>query len=169
MATNEKLAEPIINALIAILQVALPAALTKVSASYNDDVPLPNVEAANYYFGERLMFPEFPSIVLDFETAEIDAEAFSNTWAIYAHTISLDIIINSDDESILAHQLARYARALWEVLYANQAALPPGGSTAQALSVRPRTGLRSPLVPNNDAYLKGWRWLLEVQRQDDLT
>lgn len=169
MATAEKLSEPIVAALTTIIQNNLAAALAKVSASYNDGIPLPVVAPANYYFGERLSVPEYPAIIIDFETADADPEQFSNVWAVYAHTISLDVVLMSDDETVIAHQLARYARALWEICYGNQIdQVTPGGIT-QAVSVRPRTGSRSPLVPSGDAFLKGWRWVLEVHRYDDLS
>lgn len=169
MATGEKLSEPILTALMTIVQNNLPAALAKVSASYNDGIPLPVVAPANYYFGERLVVPEYPAMVFDFETADADPEQFATTWAMYAHTLSLDILLMSDDETMIAHQLARYARATWEICYGNQIdQVTPGGIT-QAVSVRPRTGQRSPLVPSGDAFLKGWRWILEVHRYDDLS
>ena len=71
------------------------------------------------------------------------------------------------DEAVLARQLLRYARAVWEILYGNQVDTAATG-IAQAISVRPHTGIRSPLVPKGRAFLKGWRWVCEVHRYDDL-
>jgi hypothetical protein len=166
----EKLVEPIVNRLMTIVQSNMAAALTKVGNVYNDGIPLPVPAAANYYFGERLIIPEYPALVFDFEAAQIDPEEYSNLWAIYDWTVSIDILLQTDDPTILARQLARYSRALWEILYGNQDLLltGPGTPTTGAVSVRPRTGMRSPLVPRGEMLFKGWRWLLEIHRYDDL-
>lgn len=168
MPTNEKLAEPIVNALMAIVLTNLPAALVKASNSYNDGILLPMPGAGAMYFGERLVIPEYPAIVFDFEAAAMDSEEFANLWASYTWTISVDVIVQSDDETILARQLARYSRAIWEVVFGNQIDVNVTGQ-AQAISVKPKAGMRSPLVPTGQLYFKGWRWLLDVARIDDLS
>ncbi len=47
-------------------------------------------------------------------------ESQGSGWALYNATVLVDVFLESDDEEIVERQYARYAEALYEVLYGHQ-------------------------------------------------
>lgn len=81
----------------------------------------------------------------------------------------IDILLEGDHDETINRQLHRYARALWEVLFGNQIDLV--GNVVAAISLRPVDGMATDIVkdPQSNMLFRGWRWIFEVHRYDDLT
>ncbi len=162
-----KLGEPLLTNLITIVQGNMLSALNTINAEYADNVPLPPPGANAYYHGPRVEIPEYPALTFEVVSSEIDDEQFGNTWAVMRHQVHIDIYCWSDTEANLNKQLLRYARAVWVILYGNQSETVAAG--ASAISVRPRRGLMSPIIPGARGLYKLWRWQYEIHRFDDLS
>ena len=172
-----KLTEPIMQNIIRILSASTPAVLQKIDAEYQSidttnppatssvRVPLPPFKA--FYFGQRLTAPQFPCVIVDFAPVNIDPERFHFQWADYDHTIMVAILVQGDNEDVIARQLLRYARCVWEVMFGNQVDLV--GNQVAAISLRPVRGGPSPIVPKDNQLSRAYAWAFEVHRYDDLT
>jgi len=166
------------QAIIEILQAGMPAALGRIRTEYaaidttaspatsSKPVPLPDIGA--YYFGQRSTVPTFPSVIVDAGPVRLDPERFATRWADYDHTIMVAVLVQSDDEDVISRQLLRYARAIWEVLFANQVVQPSPG-LPEAISLMPQDAGQSNLVPANNQLQRAYAWRLSVHRYDDLT
>lgn len=151
-----KLLEPVVTAVVAVLQTNMPAYLAQIAAEYSDGVPLPNPLA--YLEGEFDDVVEWPAVCAYGFSSDLLTPG--NGWGHYEHQVKVRTLTRLEVHSHLyaERQMHRYALAAWRILYQNQTIGSP------VVSLLPVNGqrLRSATEPR----IRCWEWTLKITRED---
>jgi hypothetical protein len=160
-----KLSEPIVSALIQLMQNNLAAELATISAEYQDAIPLPAPPNDMFLFGHReLGPPTAPSMT--FELVAADKVVYGNTWSEYKHTVHVVTYVETDTEDALHRMLLRYQRGVWQVIFKNQQL--PLNAVGVAISAVPSRMAVSVPWKSGRAFRKACLWEVECYQEVDV-
>lgn len=156
---NLKLAEPILDAVVAKLQAGVGARIAAINALDTRGIIVKTPENGDYYVGGAGGgIPRAPAIIVTDSPSDGEAEAEGPHSFIWQGEISVFVVDEDTDRQVLGRKLMRLARAAAETLWDDNPKEALAGSAYHLAFVREEPG---PVAQPEDEtqYWRSWRYV----------